>query len=178
MRRSLVRLVSIALFGIAVGGVAPASAGASRLARLATPSPSTAGDLVVISGRLLGRHHAYVTVVLWHRLPWQRRAHRVLRTLTDASGRYAFVRPRGMVMTNRRWFVTARRLRSGTVRERVHARVTLSASNTSPTVGETVTFSGHVSPSHAGQPIRLEQFAAGDWRVIATARIVASSSFA
>jgi phospholipase C len=178
MRRSLVRLVFIAMFGIVVCGAAPAAAHASRLTTVARPNPSTAGDPVVISGRLRGRHHAGKVVVLWHRLPGQRHAHRGVQTLTSASGRYVFVRPRGVVMTNRRWFVTAHRVRSRTIREQVRALVTLAASTTSPEVGATVTLSGQVTPSHAGQFVRLQQFTAGAWHLLAAVRLDGSSSFA
>ena len=57
--------------------------------------------------------------------------------------------------------MTARRSRSRTLRQKVHARVTLSASTASPAPGQHVTLSGHVSPSHAGQSIRLQLFASG-----------------
>jgi hypothetical protein len=54
MRRSVVRLVSIAVFTIVACGGAPATTLASRLTIRARPNPATAGDPVVISGRLGG----------------------------------------------------------------------------------------------------------------------------
>ncbi len=99
-----------------------------------------------------------------------------MRTLTGPSGRYVFKRAPGVVLTNRRWFVTARRSRSRTIRERVRARVTLSASNANPMIGQIITLSGRVSPSHAGQLIGLQQFAASAWHAIAVVRLNATSA--
>src|SRR5438105_6097510 len=84
----------------------------------ATPNPSVAGQQVVISGRLVGSRSAGVDVTLWHRLPGQRRFGRLLDTLTDAAGQYRIVRGPGVVRTNREFYVTARVLRSATIRQR------------------------------------------------------------
>jgi hypothetical protein len=47
------------------------------------PNPSTDGQMVTISGRLLGPRRDHAVVLLWRRLPGQRRFH---ATVPTASG--------------------------------------------------------------------------------------------
>jgi len=181
-RRSLVLLVSITVVGLAAGAVSLVTAAAARrrpaaLTISAVPSPSTAGDAVVISGRLIDSHPAGATVVLWHRLPGQRHFHMVMRTHADAFGRYVIIRARGVVETNRWWYTTAAGLRSRTLLQPVHELVSLVASDQSPAPGVPVTLTGHVSPPHAAGRVLLEQLVSQRWRVIATAHLDPSSTF-
>ena len=140
------------------------------------PDPSSAGEEVTISGEVAGAKRG-TRVWLWHRLPGQRRFRRVLRTKTNALGQYSIVRADGIVMTNRWWYVTAPRRRSETVLERVHAIVSLSASTMTPNAGDPVTFSGHVTPSHAGEHVLLEQAVSGGWELIGTPRLDRASNY-
>jgi phospholipase C len=141
------------------------------------PDPSTAGGPVTIRGRLVGTRAAGIRVVLWHLLPGQRRFHRVKVTRTVAGGSYEFVRPPGVVDTNRWFYVTAAGRRSRTRAELVHALVSLNASTTSPVTGDPVTFFGTVGPSHVGERVLLEQLAPGGWQVIAQPVLNAQSAF-
>jgi phospholipase C len=144
----------------------------------AVPNPSSEGAPVTIFGRLRGLREAGVRVVLWHKLPHQQRFSRISRTTTNAAGHYEFFRADGVVTTNRKWYVRAAGHRSRTIRERVRALVTLNASNPSPSAGDQVTFTGGVTPSHAGQHVLLELLGGGfGWRVIARPRLDASSNF-
>jgi hypothetical protein len=139
-RRWLVVLVSVSRLAIGGGAVVLAT---SSLARrplrhpcptiASRPNPSTAGDEVTISGRVLFAP-AGTRVVLWHRLPFQRHFTRVVSTTTDGSGFYSIRRKPDLVDTNRRWYVTAQGKRSRTVEQSVHTLVTLTASTTTPAI--------------------------------------------
>jgi phospholipase C len=80
-------------------------------------------------------------------------------------------------MTNRLWRVTVRGLRSPILSQQVEALVTLTPSTTTPNVGDTVTFSGHVTPSHGGERVLIEQEVAGGWQAIAVPLLDASSDY-
>ncbi len=151
---------------------------ATRLTVDADPSPSTAGQSVIVSGRLLGASATSSTrVVLWHRLPEQRQFHRVASTMVNPLGLYEIVRPPGTVDTNRRWYVTAGDLRSPTITQHVQALVTLSAAATTVNSGDVVSVSGHVTPTHAGQRVLLQQLNGGAWVTIASLRLDRASSY-
>jgi phospholipase C len=181
VRRSfVVLLLSVALVATGTGAIALSSSSAAprRVRALtihAAPNPATVGGAVTISGLRSGPGHGGIAVVLWQRLAGQRHFHRLLQTPTDISGHYSIVR--SGVGTNHHWYVRARTLRSRTVDERVHALVTLLASTTGAAPGESVSFVGHVTPSHAGQRVLLEQRVAGGWRVLARPRLDRGSSF-
>jgi phospholipase C len=184
MRRSLVISLSIA-FAVAGGAAvaladssAGARAAASRLTIASVPTPSTAGGPVVIYGRVSGSPTSGVGVVLWHRLAGQRDFSAVGQTTTNSSGHYSIVLGPGVVTTNREWYVTAREERSRVVDQRVHARVSLSASATNAVPGAVVTLSGTVTPAHAGERVLIEQLGAGGWRTIAKPRLDRQSKLA
>jgi hypothetical protein len=145
-----------------------------------SPESIVAGDPVLIYGRLLGRESANQRIVLWHRLNPNTGFTVIGRTETDSSGRYEFTRQNGIVLTNRSWYVTGPvRSHSETVHERVSAEVTLTPSATQATTRHPITFTGQVSPGHAGQTIEL-QAQRGDsnnWNTIKTARLDTSSSY-
>jgi phospholipase C len=141
-----------------------------------TPDPSVTGEPVGITGQVLGAQ-AGTVVRLWHRLPGQRRFHRVQRTTTDGSGHYTFSRADGVVTTNREWYVTSEGRRSPIIEQRVQAIVSFATSNANPGPGDVVTFSGNVSPSHAGQHVLLEQAVDGGWELIGTPRLDGASNW-
>ena len=120
-----------ALAACAVIALAPVGAGASphhgppprAITIHAVPDPITAGDPVVIFGRLFGHHRANRLVVLFHHLAAAPGGFApVQATRTDATGAYEFTRADGRVDTNRAWFVVAGGVHSRAVRERVAAR--------------------------------------------------------
>ena len=118
------------------------------------PNPSTDGQTVTISGRLAGPRHAHAVVLLWRRLPGQRRFHPTAATRTDPAGRYSItVRLDG----NRWWYVTSRGFRSRTVHQRVQALITLAASEVKAAPGDQVTFTGQ---RVARPPSRADRVAA------------------
>jgi hypothetical protein len=166
--------------------VTPSIAGAHGLIRDRaltihnSPQSIVAGDPVLIYGRLLGRESANQRVVLWHRINPRAGFTIIGRTETDGSGRYEFTRQNGIVETNRSWYVTGPALsHSQTVHEQVSAEATLTPSAAQTTTRHPITFTGQVSPGHAGQLIKL-QAQKGDsnnWTTIKTGRLDATSSY-
>jgi hypothetical protein len=145
-----------------------------------SPQSIVAGDPVLIYGRLLGRDSANQRIVLWHRINPQTRFTVIGRARTDSSGRYEFTRQNGIVQTNRSWYVTGPALsHSQTVHEQVSAEVTLTPSATEASTRHPITFTGQVSPGHAGQTIDLEaqRGDSNNWNTIKTARLDGSSSY-
>src|ERR1700729_321466 len=145
-----------------------------------SPQSIAAGDPVLIYGRLLGRESADQRIVLWHRINPRAGFTIIGSTQTDSSGRYEFTRQNGIVQTNRSWYVTGPALsHSLTVHEQVSAEVTLTPSAAQATTRHPITFTGQVSPGHAGQTIEL-QAQRGDsnnWNTIKSARLDSSSSY-
>lgn len=145
-----------------------------------SPPTIVAGDPVLIYGRLLGRGAANQRIILWHRINPRGHFTIIGRTQTDAAGRYEFTRQNGIVETNRSWFASGPALsHSKTVHEQVSAAVTLTPSATEASTRHPITFTGQVSPDHAGQLVRL-QAQRGDsnnWKTIKTGRLSASSSY-
>ncbi len=159
------------------GATTRAGACPGRLTINAQPNPSTAGQPVRIFGRLYGAYPVGTRVVLWHKLAGWRAFHPVTQTTTTTLDRYLIPRAAGIVETNRAWYVVAAGLRSRTLRERVHALVTLSASETTAAPGDRVTLSGHVTPSHRGQRLLLQQRFGSRWVTIARPRLNSGSNF-
>lgn len=148
----------------------------------AAPNPINAGEPVLIYGQLNGPNHAGRQITLWHHLAGTRGGYTVVqRTTTDANGFWSVTRAAGTVTTNRAWFATAGRgVHSRTLHEWVRATVTLDQPSSSLTTGTPVSFTGTVSPSHAGELIVLQQQVGtnGDrWRTIDHARIGAGGGF-
>ena len=75
-------------------------------------NPVTAGDQVVIFGRLTGPNNAGRVVTLWHRINPRPAFTPVQQTKTDGQGFYAFFRQPGVVDSNRNWYVKSLGARS------------------------------------------------------------------
>jgi len=181
MRRSLVLLLAVASAASAPGailfagssGASNASIAARRPSIQASPNPSTAGDLVTISGRVAGASGG--RVVLWQRLYDQRRYHRVTATGVSGSGRYSLVLKH--VDSKRRFYVTFNGAHSRVVHQSVHAMITLSSSDPSPTPGERLTFTGHVAPRHPHQKIAIQQLVGRHWQQLGSTRLTRRSDY-
>jgi|HubBroStandDraft_6_1064221.scaffolds.fasta_scaffold03240_2 phospholipase C len=176
MRRAGLLLLGVAALSAWLVTVTSASA-ASRRTRLtvtSAPNPSTDGQTVTIAGRLTAPHHSHAVVLLWRRLPGQRRFHPTAATRANHAGRYAItVRVDG----NRWWYLTSRGLRSRTVHQRVQALVSLAASETKAAPGDQVAFTGSVSPWHPGWQIVLQELATGGWQTVAQGALNGASAF-
>ena len=148
----------------------------------AIPNPIDAGEGVFIYGHLNVAPVAGETVILYHHLAGSGRGYtKIGQTTTDSHGFYEFNRAENVVLTNRSWFVREagiHQIHSRTVFERVAALVSLSASTSSAVTGQPVAFTGHVDPSHAGEPVVLQQeTASGDWRNLHSGRLDGGSNY-
>jgi hypothetical protein len=171
----------------AAGGIAPSIAGAAphpvrdrALTIHATPRQVLAGESVLIFGRLGGARSAHRPVVLWHRINPRHRFTVIGRTHTDCDGRYEFTRAEGIVDSKRNWFVRGPgRSHSQTIHERVAAEVTMTPGASEGTTRHPLTFSGRVTPGHAGGRVALQvhRGAGNAWRTVAFAKIGAGSAY-
>ncbi|HTX12923.1 MAG TPA: alkaline phosphatase family protein [Solirubrobacteraceae bacterium] len=139
-----------------------------------SPNPSTDGQTVTIAGRLFGPRHAHAVVLLWRRLPGERRFHPTAVTRTGRLGDYSLT---VALNGNRWWYVTARRFRSRTVHQRVASLITLASSETRAAPNDLLTFSGSVSPSHAGEQLTLQELEPGGWQAVAQGSLDGASTF-
>jgi len=142
----------------------------------ASPEPSTAGRKVVISGRLTSNPVAGVTVVLWRELFGQSTFGQAAQTTTDSAGHYSFTLKPGMVNADQQWYVTASGLQSPTLHQFVNAVVGLAGLHTAM-VGQKMLLRGHVTPSHAGQIVLIQQRKGSRWTVIARPRLGNASNY-
>jgi hypothetical protein len=138
------------------------------------PNPSSDGQAVTISGRLLDSRPAHAVVLLWRRLPGNRRFRATEATRTNRSGQYSMT---ALIDGNRWWYVTARGLRSRTVHQRVQAVITLTSSETRAAPGDQVLFMGSVEPPHPGEQMVLEQLGPTGWQPVAQGSLDGTSTF-
>lgn len=151
----------------------------------AVPPSINAGDEVDIIGRLTGPGAGGQTVRLWHRINPNGHFTPLGTRTTDTAGRYEFTRADGIVDSNRSWFVVGPgATHSKVVHEHVAALVSIDPDPASGGVvpAETrqpITFSGHVTPDHSGQIVKLQaSLDQGDnWRTIKTGRLGAGSNY-
>ncbi|HSO99414.1 MAG TPA: hypothetical protein VLP43_10720 [Solirubrobacteraceae bacterium] len=148
----------------------------------ATPNPIPAGQGVLIYGRLNTAHNAGRTVVLYHHINGTHTSFSVIgHTTTDPTGYYSFTRGAGVVETNRQWFTRLAghpAVHSRTVSERVAALVRIAAAATNGTTRHALTFTGHVTPNHAGNRVVLQEQTGGDdWTNIASKRLGPGSNY-
>ena len=141
------------------------------------PDPSVAGEHVSVRGHVPGARRGTV-VLLFGQLPSGRRFTRVAVTTTNRHGVYVFRRTPGVLFTNRRFYVVSLGHRSATLVQAVDALVTLSPSASTVEPGQSLSFSGHVTPNHAGETVMLEeQRTDGSWVPLQSARLDAASNY-
>jgi hypothetical protein len=165
----------------------PSPSGRCRVSMEVAPRQITAGDPVVIFGRLVctrAAQEAEQTVKLYHHVYSSFGFSYVQSTTTDAHGFYEFGRADGVVETNRAWYVLSHRARSASKRIRVGAQVSLAGppEGTQLLTGTAnkVTFTGTVSPADAGARVILERQNAAtgnEWRRIDSARVLPGGSY-
>ncbi len=147
----------------------------------AAPNPVSAGEGVLIYGRLEGSEVGGQTIQLYHHLVGSGRGYTLVgTTTTDSSGYYEFTRAEDVVETNRDWFVRGPvDSHSRTVHERVSALVSLAASSTSTDTKHPITFTGTVTPNHAHEQVFLQeqQGSSDDWHTLASTRLDPSSTY-
>jgi phospholipase C len=172
--------MSLLVVALVAGGVGALEASSSseaatrgkRITIHASHNPAAAFQRVIISGHVPGAHGG-VHVTLWQRLYSKSRFRAVARARTTRGGRYLIKR---RPQQNLAWYVVARRTRSRTLHERVHALVTLDVT-TSSSSSTTVQIAGRVRPSHRGERISLQQKISGHWQRIARPRLNHRSRF-
>lgn len=153
----------------------PCTPGALTIA--SSPDPSTAGRKVVISGGVTSNPAvAGATVVLWRELSGQSTFHQAAQTTTDSAGQYKFTLSAGMVNADQQWYVTANGVQSPTLHQLVNAVVGLAGLH-NIAVGHAMLLRGHVTPSHAGQIVLIEQRDGSQWTVIARPRLGHASNY-
>ena len=124
----------------------------------ALPNDIIAGEAVLIYGQLKGPDHAGQTIVLHHRINPNASFSVIGRTTTNANGQYEFIRPDGILLTNRSWFVRGPGFtHSRTVHEHVAALVSLAASSPGGLTRQPIVFSGHLTPDHIGSIVALQE---------------------
>jgi hypothetical protein len=147
----------------------------------ATPNPIDAGQGVLIYGQLNGQNSANQTIVLYHRIIPSPFFSIISITKTNTFGYYEFVRPDGIVMTNRDWFVRGPNdTHSRTIREQVSALVNAAANTTNATTGQLVLVNGHVTPTHPFERVLLQEQSAlsgNGWRTIGSTFTGGGSNF-
>ncbi len=116
-------------------------------------------------------------VVLWRKLVGQTTFHQFAQTTTDSAGQYKFTLKKGSVNADQQYYVTANGLTSPTLQQQVDAVVALAAASHAVTTGRALALSGHVTPSHAGQVVLIEQSRGGSWAVIARPRLSHASTY-
>ncbi len=153
----------------------PCTSGALTIA--SSPDPSTAGRKVVISGGLTSNPAVSgVKVVLWRELSGQTTFHQVTNTTTNSAGQYKITLARGKVNADQKWYVTASGLQSPTLQQHVDAVVGIAGLH-AISAGQGMLLRGHVTPSHAGQVVLIEQRRGGQWAVIARPRLGHNSNY-
>jgi hypothetical protein len=145
----------------------------------AVPHSIIAGEAVLIYGRLAS-HASNQIVRLYHRIVGQPGFSLISVTRTDAASRYEFSRAENVVETNRSWFVRGPvQTHSRTVDERVAALVSLAASSSTGTTRHAITFSGHLTPNHAGSIVLLQvqKGSSDDWRTLKRGLVGPASNY-
>lgn len=158
-------LLALIALAVAMLMALPATARAARhphhnhgLTIATSENPITAGEGILIYGRLAGPGNAHKRVWLFHRIAPAHRFTPVGVRRTNSSGFYEFIRADGVVKSNRNWFVLGPgNTHSHTVHEKVSSDVTLSASTATAATADTVNFTGSVFPAHHHQRVALQE---------------------
>jgi hypothetical protein len=159
----------------------PSPNGRCHIGIQVAPRQITAGEPVVIFGRLVCRGRASAAgriVRLYHHLLGTPGFSYVQSTTTDAQGFYQFQRADGAVETNRIWHVRSHGAESANRRIRVAAQVTLSGPPEGTQIltgpANKVTFTGTVNPADIGARVILQRqnaLTGNEWRRIDSGRV-------
>jgi hypothetical protein len=170
LRPTLLACVLCACACTAIPSVAGAAPVHNRgLTIHAVPNHIMAGEAVLIYGQLKGPDHGNQAVQLFHRINPNPGFSLIGTTRTNATGQYEFIRPDGIVLSNRSWFVRGPGFtHSRTVHERVAALVSLAPSSPTGLTRHPIVFSGHVTPDHVGSVVALQEQkgSSDDWTTL------------
>ena len=148
----------------------PGGGGNADVTIALTPNPVLWGRAVTITGRLRGADNAAKTVELqanpW---PYPGPFEPVSTSTTNAQGDYTFKTTPSKYTDYRVVAKVSPEAVSDTVRARVRMRINRRVSDTTPNVGQVVTFRGNVSPAHDGKTVYVQRRnSKGVWRTKAT----------
>lgn len=137
----------------------------------ATPNPVVWGRSVRITGRLKGSDRGGKTIELQHDPhPFGTTYETVATTTTNADGDYAFNVLPDRNTNYRAVAKVATEQFSPNLQVGVRVRVTRQVSDTTPNIGQVVTFTGRVRPAHDGATVYVQRRRAdGSWRTKARA---------
>ena len=142
----------------------------------ASRNPVSFGDSINFTGALTGQGIGGVRVALEENLYPFTGFNEVASGVTDAAGRFAFLRA---PVANAAYRVTAANrasARSPTILALVRNKVSLRPSTARPRRGRSVVFSGSASPAHIGQTIYVQRLGSRGWGTVLRARLVATSN--
>jgi len=184
IQRGLAGVVVTAASLFALSGAGSADAAPAHndgLTIAAAPDPILAGESVLIYGQLNGSEYAGQRITLYHRINPQTSFSVISRTTTSSTGFYDFTRGEGIVLSNRSWFVRGPDgSHSRTIQEGVAALISLVSNTTTASTGQPVVLSGHVTPSHPFERVKLQEqtgLSGNGWSTIATTFTGANSNF-
>ncbi|HKP90087.1 MAG TPA: hypothetical protein VJT75_08955 [Thermoleophilaceae bacterium] len=143
-----------------------------QLSIAAQPNPVVFGKPVAITGKLTGDDSAGEDVTLREDPFPFGNFNNLGSTNTAADGTYKFT---ATPTVNTKYQATAKSKSPATSPEltvTVATRVGLVVSDTTPKVGQTVTFKGRVYPPHDGQNVLLQRKAKTGWKTVATIKLV------
>ena len=172
------RLHTFAVAAIAAAATAiPATALAApptphQLSIAAQPNPVVFGKSVAITGKLTGADSAAEDVTLREDPFPFGNFNNLGSTKTAADGTYAFT---ATPTVNTKYQATAKSKSPATSPELtvlVATRVGFVVGDTTPKVGQTVTFKGRVYPPHDGQTVLLQRRNTSGWKTVATIPLV------
>ena len=172
MRRTAVPTGIVVVAALALAGVPGATARPpARTAVTITAKPATVtfGNQVAIGGNVSGAGNGGKQVTLEQTpFPFTSPFAQVANANTDAAGNYGFqVTP----PVNTRYHATAKtspRATSPDITVNVRPRVTLRLSDSTPSAGQRVRFSGNVTPAHDGKSVLIQRRTRTGWRTVAT----------
>ena len=144
-----------------------------------TPNPVNSGDGVLVYGQLKGTDISGQPIILYQHVIGSGGGYTVVGdTTTNSFGFYEFTEP--AVLSDTDWFVRGPDAsHSRTVRERVTALVSLNASTTTTDTAHPITFTGTVTPNHAGGHVFLQEQrgSSDDWETLKSGRLDANSNY-
>jgi hypothetical protein len=148
----------------------PGNGGNPDLTIALTPNPVLWANPITITGSLKGQDNANKVVELqanpW---PYPGPFDPVTTSSTNAQGDYTFKTTPAKYTDYRVVAKTSPEVMSGVVRARVRMRINRRVSDTTPDVGQVVTFRGQVAPAHDGKTVYVQRRnAKGVWRTKAT----------
>jgi hypothetical protein len=172
-------LITIAAVTAAVSlapGQAPAQNPANTVTLAASPTLITFGGQTALSGQVTGADNAGVKVDLQEDpFPFGEYKNSGLSVSTDASGNYTFT-AKPTLLTRYRVNAKAKpSIESPHVDVRVRSLVALAVNDRTAKRGQRITFSGTVTPAHAGTVRLQRRIGTGSFRTIASPALVAGA---